>query len=289
MWTTKAEERFIQFDPGSTNLSEVLRKLINEELRYQIQKVPVEDHYAQGTVENRIGYNTNKINSNLMDGPRKLPNLFWELANRHVDHMSNFCFHTALQMTPHELVGGLPIDTRWFQPFGIGCWVKHSRGHKGNKIGKTKAYRAYFVGFVDTERLEPNYYVVPYSRNIQTNRIIYGKIRSTKSVVFDSVDSIGVSPDTTVQLEEPINPFGELEEEHDEYDSDEDVFYEIDTNPRDVYDSAVDGLIEVVEDTGESTWPPYTPCRFSGETPAPQSSVHGPNCVAPVQHPSAWP
>ena len=130
-----------------------------------------------------------------MDGPKQMSNLFWKLANRHVDHMSNFYFHTALQMTPHELVGGPPIDVRWFQPVGIGCWAKHFRDHKGNKIEKTKAYRAYFVGFVDT-----------YSRNIQTNRIMYGETRSTKTVVFDSVDNIVVSPDATAQLEKLTIP-----------------------------------------------------------------------------------
>ena len=123
---------------------------------------------------------------------QRLPNE--RSQHRIVDHMSNFCFHTALGMTPHEFVGGPPINTRWFQPFGIGCWAKHSRGHKGKKIGTSKAYRAYFVGFVDTERLEPNYYVVPYSRNPQTNRTLYGKIRSTKTVRFDSVNTIVVNP-----------------------------------------------------------------------------------------------
>ena len=59
-----------------------------------------------------------------------------------------------------------------------------------------------------------------------------------------------MSPDTTGQIEEPTNPFEELEVEPDEYDSDEDLFYESDINPRDVYDSAVDGLIEVIEVRG---------------------------------------
>ena len=135
--------------------------MVNEDLKYQIRKAPVEDHHAQGHVESRIGYNTDKINACLLNGPKKMSNLFWELANRFVDHMSNYCFNSSLGMTPHEFVGGAPIDTRWFQPFGIGCWAKHSRGHKGKKIGTSKAYRALFVGFVDTERLEPNYYVVP--------------------------------------------------------------------------------------------------------------------------------
>ena len=94
---------------------------------------------------------------------------------------------------------------------------------------------------MDAERLEPNYYVVPYSRNIQTNRIVYGKIRSIKSVIYDLVDDIVVSPNTTVQLEGPNNPFGESVEDPDDDDSDEDVYCEYETSPKEVYDAAVDG------------------------------------------------
>ena len=103
MWVTKSEERFIQFDPGSSNLSETLRKTVNEDLKYQIWKAPVADHHTQGYVKNRIGYNTDKMNACLLNGPKTRFNLFWELANRFVDHMSNFWFHTTLDMTPLDV------------------------------------------------------------------------------------------------------------------------------------------------------------------------------------------
>ena len=45
-------------------------------MRYQIRKVPVEDHHAYGHIENIIGYNTDKVIANLMDGPKKMSNLF---------------------------------------------------------------------------------------------------------------------------------------------------------------------------------------------------------------------
>ena len=47
MWVTKSEERFIQFDPGFTNLSATLRKIVNEDLKYQIRKASVADHQLQ--------------------------------------------------------------------------------------------------------------------------------------------------------------------------------------------------------------------------------------------------
>ena len=172
---------------------------------YQIRKAPVADHHTQGHVENLIGYNTDKINACLLNGPKKMSNLFWELANRFVDHALNFCFHAVLGMTPY---GGTPIDTRWFLPFGIWCWAKHSRGPKGRKIRTTIAYRAYFIGFVDIERLELNYNVIPCSRNVQTNRTLYEKTRSTKTVIFDSVYTIVVTLTQIYNLRNRKTPLG---------------------------------------------------------------------------------
>ena len=50
---------------------------VNDDKKYQIQKVQVVDHRAQGHFENGIGYNTDKINACFLTSK-----IFWKLANR---------------------------------------------------------------------------------------------------------------------------------------------------------------------------------------------------------------
>ena len=105
--------------------------------------------------------------------------------------MAMFCYHHRLKNSPYMFDGEPLIDCRYIQPFGIGCWAKHSRGSKGKKIGSDAAYRGIFIGYVNTKNLFPNYLIAPYYPTAPH----YGHVRFTKSVVFDSVDSRIHDPD----------------------------------------------------------------------------------------------
>ena len=91
--------------------------------------------------------------------------------------------------------------------------------------------------------------MVPYSRNIETNRTLYGKIRSTKTVIFDSVNTIVANPDFNPPVEKPDNLFGELDDDRTDAQDDEDneLYAASDASSVDVYDSAVEGLLEIAD------------------------------------------
>jgi hypothetical protein len=56
LWVAKADQRFIQYDPGSTNPSHTVTAYIRGTLLYETKSTPVEDHHADGVVENKIGH-----------------------------------------------------------------------------------------------------------------------------------------------------------------------------------------------------------------------------------------
>ena len=109
-----------------------------------------------------------------------VPQKFWDLAFEYTCITQAFNYHSAIKTSPYHLITGKHVILKHLKAFWSLCWVHIALEDRKGKIGFPRAYKARFVGYDLSRTLEPSFKVIEI---LPTG--IYGKIRTSKDVIFD--------------------------------------------------------------------------------------------------------
>ena len=103
----------------------------------------------------------------------------------------SFNYNHRINDSPYHYITGSAIDVKQLHPFWARCYVHIPLKDRNSKIGYPRAYNAHFVGYDYTSTLTKTYFVI----EIHSDGT-YGKVRSSKDVIFDQSLNFTASPDT---------------------------------------------------------------------------------------------
>ena len=172
-------DRFIRADAEKSYRSaEFLQCLHN--FGYRLEPTPPRDKHANGIAERAVGVLSMKCNITMQPLGMTVPQKFWDLAFEYTCITHAFNYHSAIKTSPYHLITGKHVILKNLKAFWSLCWVHIALEDRKGKIGFPRAYKARFVGYDLSRTLEPCFKVIEI---LPTG--IYGKIRTSKDVIFD--------------------------------------------------------------------------------------------------------
>ena len=174
------QRRFFRVDAESNYRSQDFTKFLADRF-YIIEKTPSRDKHAGGVAERTVGIITEKTNVAMLTPVPNVPSKYWELAMTYAAITMGFNFSSAIGTSPYYYITGQKANVKYLHPFWSKCYVFIPTEFRQGKLGSPRAHKARFVGYDYTTILFPNYIVMEILENGQ-----YGKIKSSKDVIFDN-------------------------------------------------------------------------------------------------------
>ena len=187
------QRRFFRVDAESNYRSQEFTSFLANRF-YTIEKTPSRDKHAGGIAERTVGILSSKTNIAMLTPVPPVPDKYWELAMTYAAVTLGFNFSSSIGTSPYYYITGSKANMKYLHPFWAKCYVYIPLELRQGKIGVKRAHKARFIGYNNTTILFPNYIVMEILENG-----IYGKIKSSKDVIFDnSIEYI-----TQIENEEP--------------------------------------------------------------------------------------
>ena len=188
-------DRFVRADPERSYHSKEFIACLSA-FGYRIERTPARDKHANGVAERTVGVIATKTNIAMLAPSPPVPQQFWELAMTYTCVTHSFNYNHRINDSPYHYITGSAIDVKQLHPFWARCYVHIPLKDRNSKIGCPRAYNAHFVGYDYTSTLTKTYFVI----EIHSDGT-YGKVRSSKDVIFDQSLNFNastdiVSPDT---------------------------------------------------------------------------------------------
>ena len=180
--TGSQDQRFVRCDPEASYRSAEFIACLST-YGYAVEGTPARDKHANGIAERAVGLITAKANVALLAPTPRAPQKFWDLAVQYacITHSFNYC--SAIDDSPYHYITGQHVDIANLHPFWSKCYVHIPLELRPRKLGASRAYDARFVGYSFSSLEFKNYYVVQdYGKGV------YGKVRSSKDVIFDDIE-----------------------------------------------------------------------------------------------------
>ena len=174
------QRRFFRVDAESNYRSAEFTQFLADRF-YTIEKTPSRDKHAGGVAERTVGILTEKTNIAMLAPQTTVPHKYWELAMTYSAITMGFNFSSAIGTSPYYYVTGQKANVKYLHPFWSMCYVFIPLEFRQGKLGSPRAHKARFVGYDNTTILFPNYMVMEILDNNN-----YGKIKSSKDVIFDN-------------------------------------------------------------------------------------------------------
>ena len=180
-WKTSLRgiDRFIRADAEKSYRSaEFLQCLYN--FGYRLEPTPPCDKHANGIAERAVGVLSMKCNITMQPLGTRVPQKYWDLACEYTCVTHAFNYHSAIKTSPYHLITEKHVILKNLKAFWSLCWVHIALEDRKGKIGFPRAYKARFFGYDLSRTLELSFKVIEI---LPTG--IYGKIRTSKDVIFD--------------------------------------------------------------------------------------------------------
>ena len=174
------QRRFFRVDAESNYRSAEFTKFLADRF-YIIEKTPSRDKHAGGVAERTVGILTEKTNIAMLASETEIPHKYWELAMTYSAITMGFNFSSSIGTSPYYYITGQKANMKYLHPFWSMCYVFIPNEFRHGKLGSPRAHKARFVGYDNTTILFPNYLVMEILENNN-----YGKIKSSKDVIFDN-------------------------------------------------------------------------------------------------------
>ena len=172
-------DRFIRADAEKSYRSAEFLQCLHT-FGYRLEPTPPRDKHANGVAERAVGVLSMKCNIIMHPLGMTVPQKFWDLAFEYTCITHAFNYHSAIKTSPYHLITGQHVILKNLKSFWSLCWVHIALEDRKGKIGFPRAYKARFVGYDLSRTLEPSFKVIEI---LPTG--IYGKIRTSKDVIFD--------------------------------------------------------------------------------------------------------
>jgi hypothetical protein len=184
--------RFIRLDPEANYRSTDFLAWAHS-YGYKLEHTPPRDKHAGGIAERAVGVISMKTNTAMLTPIPPVPKIFWDLAMTYTCVTQSFCYNVVIGTSPYNLITKTHVNIRHLQPFWSTCYVHIPLADRYSKIGSPRAYRARFVGYHYSSTLEPVYKVLQvYPTGV------YGTIRISKDVIFDSSIDLRDTDDSNI-------------------------------------------------------------------------------------------
>ena len=190
--------RFVRLDPESNYNSQQFLDCLSE-FNYEVERSPPRDKHANGIAERTVGLVTQKANTAMMAPDPPVPKRYWDLAMAYACHTMSFNYNSRIGDSPYHFLHKEHVNVTQLHPFWSCCYVYIPVKMRPSKIGSPRAYKAHFVGYNFSTIMFPNYLVMEVLPKGQ-----YGKIRSSKDIIFDS--SLNFKENQTFPPEEAFRP-----------------------------------------------------------------------------------
>ena len=190
-------DRFVRADSEKSYTSKEFIACLSA-FGYRIERTPPRDKHANGVAERTVQTIQTKTNIAMLAPTPPVPKQFWELAMTYACDTHSFNYNARINTSPYHFNTGSHVDVEQLQPFWSRCYVHIPAKDRTSKIGCPRAYNAHFVGYDYTSILNKTYYVIEIKEDGT-----YGKVRSSKDVIFDQ--SINFK-NATPALAPPILP-----------------------------------------------------------------------------------
>jgi Reverse transcriptase (RNA-dependent DNA polymerase) len=174
------QRRFFRVDAEANYRSQEFASFLAERF-YKIEKTPSRDKHAGGIAERTVGVLSEKTNVAMISSIPPVPQKYWELAMSYAAVTMGFNFSSAIGTSPYYYITGSKANVKYLHPFWSKCYVHIPLELRQGKVGFKRAHKARFVGYDNTTILYPNYIVMEILENGN-----YGKIKSSKDVIFDN-------------------------------------------------------------------------------------------------------
>ena len=156
--------RFIRLDAESSYRSMEFLAFASS-LGYKLERTPVRDKHAGGIAERSVGVIVSKTNVAMLSANTPVPKTFWDFAMSYACDTHSYNFSSVIGTSPYTKITGQPVNIKYLQPFWASCYVFIPLS-KRVKLGDPRAYEAHFVGYLNTTRCFPNYFVIPVCRPV---------------------------------------------------------------------------------------------------------------------------
>ena len=175
------QRRFFRVDAESNYRSEEFKAFLAKRF-YTIEKTPSRDKHAGGIAERTVGVLSLKTNIAMITPDPRVPDKYWELAMTYAADTLGFNFSEAIGTSPYHYITGNKANIKYLHPFWSKCYVYIPLELRdGGKVGVKRAHKARFIGYNNSTILFPNYLVMEI-----TSEGTYGKVKSSKDVIFDN-------------------------------------------------------------------------------------------------------
>ena len=180
-WQNRYEDtdRFIRLDAERSYRSELFLATAAA-FGYRLERTPERDKHANGIAERSVGVIATKTNIAMLQPAPAVPHKYWDLAMTYACDTHSFNPITRLGTSPYHKITGRHVDVGQLRPFWARCYVHIPLQFRAGKVGYARAYKAHFVGYDYTSVLTRTYKVFEVYADCT-----YGKVRSSKSVIFD--------------------------------------------------------------------------------------------------------
>ena len=172
-------DRFIRLDPERNYRSEAFLQ-ITASFGYRLERTPERDKHANGVAERTVGIIAVKTNIAMLNPFPSVPGKYWDLAMTYACDTHSFNPNSRINDSPYHYITGRHVDVTQLHPFFARCFVHIPPSERDSKIGDPRAYKAHFVGYDYTSILTKTYKVIEVYADGR-----YGKVRSSKDVIFD--------------------------------------------------------------------------------------------------------
>ena len=203
-WATNldiTQRRFFRVDAEANYRSQEFTSFLATRF-YKIEKTPSRDKHAGGIAERTVGVLSEKTNVAMISTIPPVPQKYWELAMTYAATTLGFNYSSAIGTSPYYYITGTKANVKYLHPFWSKCYVHIPVELRHGKVGVKRAHKARFVGYDNTTILFPNYIVMEILDNGS-----YGKIKSSKDVIFDnSIDYTRRVEDEEPYEREFMNP-----------------------------------------------------------------------------------
>ena len=189
------QRRFFRVDAESNYRSAEFTQFLADRF-YIIEKTPPRDKHAGGVAERTVGILTEKTNIAMLAPQPDVPPKYWELAMTYSAITMGFDFSSSVGTSPYYYITGHKANVKYLHPFWSKCYVFIPIEFRQGKLGSPRAHKARFVGYDYTTILFPNYMVMGILDNNN-----YGKIKSSKDVIFDN----SINNDKNIDNEAPYD------------------------------------------------------------------------------------
>ena len=174
------QRRFFRVDAESNYRSQEFTKFLSDRFCI-IEKTPSRDKHAGGIAERTVGIVTEKTNIAMLSPVPGVPDKYWELPMTYAPTTMGFNLSSAIGTSPYYCITGQKANMKYLHPIWSKCYVFIPTEFRQGKLGRNRAHEARFVGYDNTTILFPNYMVMEI-----LDRGQYGKIKSSKNVIFDN-------------------------------------------------------------------------------------------------------